>query len=499
VTSNGFPTSLALSISALLILSGCGGGSVEGDDDTTQDPSDDDSAGDDGVFELADADAKIVGEAVGDKASRALGAGDVDGDGYGDIVVGATGEDSAGEDAGAIYLLYGPLAGEIGLADADAKLTGEAADDEAGSVSEVGDMDGDGLADVFVGAFEHDAGESGSGAVYLVYEAVTGQGSLADADAKIVAGVEGDAIRRAVGAGDVDGDGLGDLLILSSTPIDFEDDPKVVHLLLGPIHGQESLGASSASIADPGGMVERCANPGDVDGDGFADVLLGAHWADGDEYESGVVYLFRGPLGGDMELSDAHAVISGDTEQGGTGKSLGRAGDIDGDGVEDILIASKGNQDHPLAGIVSFATTPLTGEVSVSDLGTQIVGEDYAQAGAVAAGDVNGDGHADILVGAPNNYFLEIGEAFVFFGPLEGTIGTAMADIRLVGETPGDSAGDVVASAGDVDADGLDDLLIGTWGLHSGVEEAGAAYLVYGASVAVTSGEQRVLTTPPSP
>jgi hypothetical protein len=112
--------------------------------------------------------------------------GDLDGDGHDDIVVGSQGDDTDGTNAGAVYVMLGPLSGTIDLSAADAKLTGEAAYDQAGFAVAGGDLDGDGIGDILVGAHTNDAAADGSGSVYLLHGPVTGSASLGTADAILV-------------------------------------------------------------------------------------------------------------------------------------------------------------------------------------------------------------------------------------------------------------------------------------------------------------------------
>src|SRR6185436_13418728 len=130
-----------------------------------------------------------------------------------DVLVGATNQGDRNE--GAAYLVLGPVTGTLDLALADAKLVGEEPDDLAGhSVSDAGDVDGDGHDDLLVGALGNDEGGSTAGAAYLVVGPVTGTLDLSRADAKLVGEAPNDWCGISVsGAGDVDGDGHDDLLV----------------------------------------------------------------------------------------------------------------------------------------------------------------------------------------------------------------------------------------------------------------------------------------------
>ena len=206
-------------------FSSCGGDCDDADPGANPDQEDtfwfdadcDGAAG--GGLDLADY--RLVGEDREDFAGASVaGAGDVDGDGLGDLLVGASGHDGGGSNAGAAYLILGASLGapSLGLSLADHRFVGESSGDDAGaSVAGAGDVDGDGLGDLLVGAPDDDDGESDAGAAYLVLGASLGPGGDLDlslADFKFRGERYEDVAGSAVSAaGDLDGDGRGDLLV----------------------------------------------------------------------------------------------------------------------------------------------------------------------------------------------------------------------------------------------------------------------------------------------
>jgi hypothetical protein len=166
-----------------------------------------------GIQSLSKADAKLVGEAEGDYAGNPVSSGDIDGDGVAEILVGAFGQDAGGSSAGAVYVVRGTASGLTSLSAAEAKLVGAQADDGAGWSIATGDVDGEGVEALVVGAAGADTGGPAAGAVYVVRGPVAGTMQLAKADATIVGENDGDNAGYSLVTGDVGGDGYTDLLI----------------------------------------------------------------------------------------------------------------------------------------------------------------------------------------------------------------------------------------------------------------------------------------------
>ena len=455
-----------------------------------------------GSGSLSLADASFVGENAGDLSGISVAsAGDVDGDGLGDLLIGAHGNDEGGIEAGKTYLIFGSTVaagGSFDLSLADASFVGEtAADYSGGSVASAGDVDGDGLDDLLIMAYGND---SNAGKSYLFFGSTVAAGGPFDlslADASFLGETAYDYSGVSVAsAGDVDGDGLDDLLIGANHNDDGGSNAGKSYLFFGSTVA--AGGPFDLSLADASFLGETAndysggsvASAGDVDGDGLDDLLIGAY---GNDSNAGKSYLFFGSTvaaGGTFNLSTADGSFLGETANDYSGVSVASAGDVDGDGLDDLLIGASGNDDggsNAGKSYLFFGSTVAAGgpfDLSLAD--ASFLGEtanDYSGGSVASAGDVDGDGLDDLLIGAHGNDDggSNAGKSYLFFGSTVaagGPVDLSLADASFLGETANDYSGVSVASAGDVDGDGLDDLLIGANHNDEGGSDAGKTYLI---------------------
>jgi hypothetical protein len=447
---------------------------------------------------LADAEVKLTGVAGNDQAGSAVAsAGDVDGDGLPDLLVGAHYHDSPATDAGAVYLLTTVTAGTRSLSTAVATLTGDVTLDYAGdAIRAAGDIDGDGYDDFIAGVWGDDRAANGAGVAWLVYGPVaSGTQALSSIGVGLTGELAGDSAGYTVaGPGDVSGDGVPDLLVGAVGEDTGGSLAGAVYLVLGPPTAGSLSGAAQKFIGvDRGGRAGKAlAGAGDLDGDGLADFAVGGPNVDGSDFDSGVVYLLLGaslPLDGtDISLSAADAVLNGVAADDLAGTSVAGPGDVDGDGLDDVLVGAPAEAS---VGVDGGAAYLLSGMPASGDLGSADATLYTATAGAhtgyavAGAGDVDADGLPDLLIGAygESSVRSEAGAAYLVLGPVAGAVSLADAVVTFGGEASSDYAGYSLAGAGDVDADGHDDLLIGALGEDSGAPStggSGAAYLFYG-------------------
>lgn len=407
-------------------------------------------------------------------------AGDVNGDGYSDLLVGVPRYSADQEREGRVYLYWG-MALDLGN---DPAWQAEGDQDGAWfgySVSGAGDVNGDGFGDVLVGALLHDGDQTDGGRVDAFLGSATG---LASSSAWHV---EGDQSEAEFGcwvstAGDVNGDGYSDVLIGARWYNAGEVWQGRAYLHLGSASGLESAIAWQDEGEQAGAEFGCCvSSAGDVNGDGYSDVLVGARSHDIDAIDEGRAYLYLGSsagLGGDPVWQ-----AEGDQEWGYFGYSVSTAGDVNGDGYSDAVIGEPGYVVIGYGGLGRAAVylgSP-TG-LGAAPAWEVVGGQDAAQFGqcVTTAGDVNGDGFSDVLVASPwyNADAQNAGRVDLYLGSASG-LGTDPA-WHAEGDQGEALFGYSVSTAGDVDGDGFSDVLVGAHDYDAGQPNEGRAYLYLG-------------------
>jgi len=436
--------------------------------------------------------------------SSVASAGDVNGDGFSDIVVGARGYSHGENDEGAALVFLGSASGITGSSPLDADAVIEADQDNARlgeSVASAGDVNGDGFADIIVGAPWYSNAEHQEGAALVFHGSATGitGSNPADADGFIEANQVDAYLGERVGsAGDVNSDGFADVIVgaWGYSNGEFQEGAALVFLgSASGITGTSPLNADALIESDQAdARMIAVASAGDVNGDGFSDIIIGAHWyANGEDFE-GVALVFHGSATGitGSGPADADALIEGNQEEAGLGSGVASAGDINGDGYADVIVGAYvfGSTSQGAAWVFLgsaagiTASSPADAHLTIeSDQGLSFLGFSVA-----SAGDVNGDGFSDVIVGAwrySNTVNLE-GAAFIYYGSSPGITGSNPADAHaLIEGDANDRFGVSVASAGDVNGDGYADVVVGA--PFFGTDAAGAAWVFLGSAEGITA------------
>ncbi|NIN94813.1 MAG: hypothetical protein GTO49_07500 [Anaerolineae bacterium] len=497
------------------------------------------------VISLADADMTLVGEDDGDWAAYfASPAGDVNGDGLGDALIGAP---MAGNKVcpvpqdpcpppyvpkgeGRAYLVLGRPQGEwppnpVNLADADASFLGcEPESMTARQLYTAGDVNGDGYDDFLISGWK--CGTRYTGKAYLILGRQAADWGtdfpVEQADASFLGENEYDFLSYYTStAGDVNNDGYDDFLI-TSTHYDISStqlitDTGKVYLILGrqaadwgTDYPAAQADASFLGEAEGDRIGRSATGVGDVNGDGYDDFLIGSVKSDYGGEDAGQNYLFLGRAregepgydpaqpwwGANYPVAQADASFVGEAAKDESGRRVARAGDVNDDGLSDFLIGAgqKMTAGQPPGIAYLILGQPLADwgmRYSLAGADASFVGEesrDQAGRRVSGAGDVNNDGYDDFLIGAPQNARGGelAGTTYLIYGRNLADWGPyyslEQADVLYVGKPDVGVAGYDVAWLGDFDGDSIDDFLIGAYGGRNNNEVPGEAYVILGSA-----------------
>ena len=442
----------------------------------------------------------VTWTATGDREGASFGtsvagAGDVNNDGYDDVIVGAPDYDNGQGGKGAVFVYHGSAAGLS--ATANWKVESSWTNAAFGtSVASAGDVNNDGFDDVIVGAPGYSNGQANEGAAFVYHGSGTGLSKTANWQ------VESNQSAASLGwsvatAGNVNGDDYDDVYddVIVGAPwySNGQANEGSAFVYYGSENGLSTVAPSlSGPAPQPDWRIESdqefsyfgiaVSTAGDVNKDGYADIIIGADYYDNGETDEGAAFVYHGSAGG--LKSEIKWMGESNQEYSYFGSSVSTAGDVNKDGYSDVVIGvpwydKDGNNECGAAFVYHGSAAGVETAANWHDVSDQE--GSYFGISVSTAGDVDADGYDDIIVGANyhDNGQADEGAAFVYHGSAAGLRPTA----AWMGESNQASSyfGSSVSTAGDVNKDGYSDVLIGAPSYDTAANnESGAVFLYRG-------------------
>jgi hypothetical protein len=428
-------------------------------------------------------------------------AGDVNGDGYSDVIVGAYQYDNGETNEGRAFVYHGSSGG----LSTSPNWMAESNQTNASfgySVSQAGDVNGDGYSDVIVGAYQYNNGETNEGRAFVYNGSSGGLSTSPDwtAESNQEYAYFGNSVSS---AGDVNGDGYSDVIIGARGYDNGETDEGRAFVYHGSSGGLSTspnwTAESNQIIAYFGDFV---SSAGDVNGDGYSDVIVGASYYDNGQTNEGMTFVYHGSSGGLSTSSNWTA--ESNQEYAYFGNSVSSAGDVNGDGYSDVIVGAQYYDNGETNEGMAFVYHGSSGGLSASPSWTAESNQDDAYFGSSvsSAGDVNGDGYSDVIVGADlYDYYggPDVGHVLVYHGSASGLSSSPNWSAISLWEGAA-HFGASVSSAGDVNGDGYSDVIVGAPYYDYGHGSEGRAFVYYGnnygfsliPSQLLTNGSHRV-------
>ncbi len=460
--------------------------------------------------------------------------GDLNGDGVTDLAVGVHADDDGGTDRGAVYVLFMDADGTVDDSTGYAKIsdteggftaTLENSDQFGYSIANIGDLNGDGITDLAVGANFDDDGAANRGAVYVLFmdadgtvDDSTGFAKISDLEGGFTATFTNrDEFGAGLaGIGDLNGDGIEDLAVGAPAHDDTVTNNGAVYILfldtdgtvddtLGFVKSSYGAGFTTAGIA----IGARMASIGDVNADGVVDLFIANPTISSNAGQGHLLFL---DADGTLDDVTPYVVYNTATNNNGCigssgfyGQGIAGIGDLNTDGVPDMAVGVSGfyqdTGDREGALCITYldadGTPDDTNPTDVFSHDTIIEFQaplrrqsDFGQSVA-NIGDIDGDGIEDIAVGGPNvgdwNASVSAGSVFILFMDADGTLDDTRPWSRISDDYGSFSAtlesqdrfGWAVAGLGDVNSDGVEDIAVGAWSDDDGGSGRGAVYLLF--------------------